>query len=254
MKQTLRDIGFEEKEAQVYLACLQLGEDTVFNIAKQAQIKRPTTYVILQSLIEKGLISLRKTKKATLYSATNPKKLLTLQKQKTQTLESTIPQLLAIYNLQPKKPEIQVFEGKEGVNSVYLETFEFMKKGMEVIFYGSVSAPMTLYPEITNLYFNLVKKKTSKIREILPQDKENFKYCEKIQTFKNPNHQTRFFTKKYKCGSGYNIIFGNKIAFLPYHKKQYFTILIEHEDLVTTHRTLFEHAWKSAKTIKLAEK
>lgn len=80
--QQLKQLGLEEKQAKIYLACLELGPDTAQNIAYKASIKRPTTYVILEELIKKGLISITPKQKTTLYVAENPKKILTQIKQK----------------------------------------------------------------------------------------------------------------------------------------------------------------------------
>ncbi|NQT49529.1 hypothetical protein HQ571_02420 [Candidatus Kuenenbacteria bacterium] len=246
----LKSIGFDSKQSAVYLACLQLGEDSVFNIAKLANVKRPTTYVILNSLAERGLISLRKTNKATLYSAASPKKLLDQIKQRQKNLESAIPNLMAIYNQQPNKPEVQFFEGKDGIAQVYYEVLEVMRSGLEVVFYGSIIEPVEIYPDLFEEYKETLKNLKVKTREILPWNEENIKYAKIVSKFKNPNHGLRFFNKKYECGRGDNIIFGNKIAFLPYHKNKYYVIVIENEDLVITHKTLFEHAWKAAKPLK----
>ena len=53
----LKEIGLSENQAKVYLACLQLGQDSVLNIAKSAELKRPSVYLLLEELENKGLIS-----------------------------------------------------------------------------------------------------------------------------------------------------------------------------------------------------
>jgi predicted DNA-binding transcriptional regulator len=55
LEETLEKLGLNEKEAKVYLALLELGQDTVQNIAQRASITRPTTYNILDALVKKGL-------------------------------------------------------------------------------------------------------------------------------------------------------------------------------------------------------
>ena len=46
----LEKTGLTENEAKVYLAALELGETTVIRLAKKAGIKRPTTYLVVDSL------------------------------------------------------------------------------------------------------------------------------------------------------------------------------------------------------------
>ena len=52
----LRKLGLKEKEVSVYLAALELGFDSVQNIAQKTGLSRPTVYEIIKSLIEKSLM------------------------------------------------------------------------------------------------------------------------------------------------------------------------------------------------------
>lgn len=52
----LRKLGLKEKEVSVYLAALELGFDSVQNIAKKAGFSRPTVYEIIKALTTKGLM------------------------------------------------------------------------------------------------------------------------------------------------------------------------------------------------------
>src|SRR3990172_512112 len=101
----LEKLGFSEKEAKVYLAALELGEDSVQNIAKKAGINRATTYVILEKLMASGLISTYEKGKKTFIVAEDPKELLQILEEEKQEvlnrekdLKSNLSQLAAIYN------------------------------------------------------------------------------------------------------------------------------------------------------------
>lgn len=50
----LANLGFNDKQAQVYLALLKLGKGSAYAISEQSGLKKPTTYVILNELVEKG--------------------------------------------------------------------------------------------------------------------------------------------------------------------------------------------------------
>ena len=78
----LMDIGLSEKEAAVYLALLELGSDTVQHIAKKSAVNRATTYVILDSLKKKGVVSTVEKGTKTHFQAESPeslRKLIRLQ-------------------------------------------------------------------------------------------------------------------------------------------------------------------------------
>lgn len=121
MLSTLEKLGLSEKEAKVYLATLELAQDTVQNIAKKAGVNRPTTYFILENLMQIGLISKIEQGKKTKYIAVSPRQLKILidrQNQelheKSKELSSIMPQLEAIFNLSEHKPKVKYFEGYEG--------------------------------------------------------------------------------------------------------------------------------------------
>ena len=56
-KEKLQELGLSEKEARVYLALFELGPSVVSGLAKKAGINRSTTYVILETLAKRGLVS-----------------------------------------------------------------------------------------------------------------------------------------------------------------------------------------------------
>lgn len=72
----LKSLGFTDKEARVYLTCLQNGPCTVKRISEDCGVKRPTTYVMLKSLMEKELVALTKRGKKTLFAAAHPEALV----------------------------------------------------------------------------------------------------------------------------------------------------------------------------------
>jgi sugar-specific transcriptional regulator TrmB len=49
----LREYGFSEREAKIYLTCLEFGEDIPSSIARRARENRVTTYSILKDLTKK---------------------------------------------------------------------------------------------------------------------------------------------------------------------------------------------------------
>jgi sugar-specific transcriptional regulator TrmB len=52
---TLQKLGLTEKQATVYMAMLELGEAGMTKIAKKANLKRPTVYLIIDELNLLGL-------------------------------------------------------------------------------------------------------------------------------------------------------------------------------------------------------
>jgi sugar-specific transcriptional regulator TrmB len=126
----LRDIGLSDKEAAVYIALLSFDKALVSDISEKAKIKRPTTYVILDSLAKKGLVSEANIGKKTYYLAEPPEKLalfverqIHLLEENKKSLDIIVPQLKGIQREQGEKPAVQFFDGKEGVLSSNYNTF-----------------------------------------------------------------------------------------------------------------------------------
>jgi sugar-specific transcriptional regulator TrmB len=57
IEEILKEIGFNEKEAQVYLEALKLGRTTPARIAKNTGINRSTVYGVIGNLVKKGVIA-----------------------------------------------------------------------------------------------------------------------------------------------------------------------------------------------------
>jgi sugar-specific transcriptional regulator TrmB len=73
----LRNIGLSEKEAIIYCVNFQIGANPASVIAKKSELNRCTTYVILESLINKGLVTQVDKNKIQYFAAKEPKYLLT---------------------------------------------------------------------------------------------------------------------------------------------------------------------------------
>lgn len=247
IESTLEQLGFEEKEARVYLAALRKGQETAYNLAKESGLKRATVYFILNKLRDKGLISIKQTRKVTYYAAGNPKKLFAgIEKQK-KILEEVFPALEKVYDEQPFRPTIQVFEGKEGVNLVYREATESLKKLREVLYFGSMKHYASEeYADVIDAWLATMKDKRLKAKEILIKSEvKSLKYLKRIEANRNPNHLIRFMPEHLAFVGNDNLIYGDKIAIFS-TAKEVFAVLIESPNIAHSYRNFFELAWQCA--------
>ncbi len=121
----LKHLGLSDKEASVYLAALELGPSPVQDISHKAKVNRATTYVMIESLSTRGLISTFIKGKKRYYSAENPDRLLSILEKrqneldaKRKELEGVMPMLHALFNAEGAKPQIRYLEGPEGLETV----------------------------------------------------------------------------------------------------------------------------------------
>lgn len=128
VKAALADLGLAPKEAETYIAMLELGPASVQDIAKKAGINRTTTYVMLEGLKKHGLVSTFEKGKKTLFAAENPHQLLDILTRQTNAidakknkLEASLPRLLAIFNTMDDKPRVRFLEGDAPVQEIMKE-------------------------------------------------------------------------------------------------------------------------------------
>ena len=140
MLKELQDMGLLEKEAKVYLASLEIGRATADQLAKQSKIVRSTTYVQLESLMKKGLVSTYEEGKKTYFAPESPeylKRLLELKKSefeaKEKELGDFLPELLRKFEGAGERPVVRFFDGKSGIISLREETLKTKEKKLYVI-------------------------------------------------------------------------------------------------------------------------
>jgi len=227
----------EPKEAKVYLASLELGPASVMQIAKRADIKRPTAYLVLDDLCAKGYISKTKNKNALLFSAEKPETLLRTLKTKEEVLHEAMPMLNAMLATTKERPKIAVFEGHEGIKQVYADIYE----SPEIIFFGSIKDVNRHFPEIAKKFQEIARKKQTKVRDLLANSPADLEYA---RSAVGPNYEVRMLPPHLDffidCA-----IYGNKIAILAV-KKDLFAVVIESKEVADSFRALHALAWQSA--------
>lgn len=126
----LVQVGFSEKEALVYLAALLCGPSSVQKISRHAGVNRATTYLLIEALIKKGLMSSFVKKGKRFFNPESPERILSLIRLQKHELEeqekeltTALPKLLALFNTEGIKPQIRYAEGLEGIASL-MKLFE----------------------------------------------------------------------------------------------------------------------------------
>jgi len=103
----LKILGISEKEAQIYLAALELGPSSVLNISRKANVKRATIYEMMDELKNKKLIVETKKGDKRLFMALEPYELKEKIKKQERIMGKIMPELNGISNLGEYKPKIR---------------------------------------------------------------------------------------------------------------------------------------------------
>lgn len=155
LEKILEKIGLSEKEAKVYLAALELGPSTVQQIAKKADVVRPTTYVILDTLLKKGLMSSVDTGPKTLFSAEPPTQLgkyLDHQEQHLRDLRNdlvgVIPDLEAMFAQAGERPRVRFYDGVEGHDAAEDDYYRSLSPKDELFSFTPLDEATKMFPEM----------------------------------------------------------------------------------------------------------
>lgn len=252
VEKILEKIGLSEKEVKIYLAILELGQDTIQNIAKKANIQRPTAYIILDSLRNKGLVTTVEKARKTLFAAETPQHLeRLLQKsqedirEKQNELKNIIPELQAIFNLAEKKPKVKFYEGKEGVIAMHEEFLRLTRKGKkDTVGLTPIDELFRVFPDYEETYTKRRAEQGVKSKVIYTSDKGPIA---RKSTKKNLLREARFVPKsKFPFSSGLSA-YGDKYLTLVSYKDQLMGVSIESKELTQSFRSIFELAWEAAK-------
>jgi len=115
--------GLSEKEAALYVATLSLGIASIADIARRAGIKRPTAYLVIETLIQKKLLAQIPHGKKIHYKAESPETLLADLTTKRENTARAMPDLLTLFRQSSVVPKIRFYEGKQGLFHMYEEIF-----------------------------------------------------------------------------------------------------------------------------------
>jgi len=215
MEELIRELGhfgLSEKEASVYLASLELGPSPVQDISRKGKVNRATTYVMIESLMNRGLMSSFVRGKKRYYAAETPDRLravLRMQRkeldQKEQEFETVFPMLAALYNAEGAKPQIRYLEGVEGVKTVR-ETFMRLEGEILQILSVEPESPSDELETGRDEYLRDFAAKSVPYRALLVMDGEDLS---KVPVWKNLEvravHDDREIcfrpcTRKSRCG------------------------------------------------------
>jgi len=96
-----------------------LGTSVASTIARRLGENRVTVYSILKNLVKRGIASETPRQNSTYYTVILPEKLMQRLQDKYQALKDALPQFLAIANKYDTKPQVQFFDGIEGLKNLY---------------------------------------------------------------------------------------------------------------------------------------
>lgn len=242
----LEKLGLSDKEAMVYLASLELGPSPVQVIARKAEVNRATTYVMIENLLQRGLMSTFEKGKKTMYTAEKPERLhrivhheRAMVDEKESVIKRILPDLEAISDAAGERPKVSFYEGEEGLEAMRETIFESKIENLDDII--SFDDLWHLLPSDSWKKHNK-RLKERKIRGRVIYTAENL--------YKPPAEaeglwEYRKIPKKQFPIHGELTVYGNRVAMVALRGKLV-GVIIESKEMANLVRTLFDLAWRQA--------
>lgn len=251
--QKLVEFGLSEKEANIYLTLLQIGEGSIVDIAAHSLIKRPTIYSGIESLQKKELVYTITHGKRVRYKPKPPSEFKQILRQRETQLQTLVPQLEGIAEIPPLRSEhgIRYVEGKSAVVSLYRELFSRHAQKEEVYIFSSLRDLHAHFPEMLHLFDRLDIRWKWHIREIIPNQAEALEYLRQSQKLR-ANHtrrQLRVLPKGLEPVDSECMLFSDTLILVSLEPPIYALILTS-PAFTKSFRVLFDAAWRLAVPVR----
>ncbi len=234
-------LGFSETEARVYLATLQLGLSSIWDIALKSGVKRPTCYVVLDELVSQGFASKTHDPKRTLYAVESPRHLLRVAEKRSRAFHEVLPQLEQVVNSAATKPNIRLYEGKPGMKQAYALTLE-QPRGTELLFIGTAPSIRSPY-KLPDRYIAERVAARLPARALIPASTLASEIASRDS---QELRQTRVLPADKLHTEVEVIIFGQSIAYLAHSDERPFATVIENAAIAEEERQRFDLLWELA--------
>lgn len=238
LHQILEQWGLHQKEAKVYLAVLELGQSKAHEISKKAHLLRETTYFVLNSLINQGLVSTVIKSGVKYFEAAHPHKLLSILQEKQALIEDQMLQLEGLYQMQSKKPLVEFYEGKEGLKTILSDIIKTKEPLWAYANYNISKLLEYEFPRFVkerlkqNISARIIQEKHVSLQRSAEQNKEEMR-------------EIRFSKVVFKSNV---FIYGTKVALINVTREQPMGVLIDNKTIADTQRQVFELLWEQCAT------
>ncbi|MDB5259253.1 MAG: transcriptional regulator TrmB [Candidatus Taylorbacteria bacterium] len=241
--QSLSDIGLEPKQAELYAHLLKQpkgSEQTVFSIAQGVGMPRSTTYLILEELENKKLVSSYKKNNVLHYLTADPVRLSRDLEEKKDLLQSILPTLQALSKDAAFRPSVQTFTGARGVKIVFDDAYNNPRKhGIKE--YHTISHPKLLeyMPRQFPKYMENKRRLNLSSKILVP----NFVSRKGPPEYMSDSHrETRYLTQDFSF-EGTLMIYGRKTALISHKDGEVYSMIIDSQAITEMFDAVFKCLW-----------
>lgn len=241
----LKEVGLSDAEIKVFLELLKVDSAMASEISKKVGVYRTNVYDILESLIQKGLVSYIIKSNRKHFLASRPEKILQFLREKQEKIkkqEEKIRQLIPILVglRKPKEEELkaEIYRGKEGLKTLFED---ILNEGKDYVCFGYSAVSQKILPYFF-IHWHKRRVKLKIRRKLLTKEQMRGSKVVKL-----PLTETKYLPDKYNTPIS-TMIYGNKVWVLIPSDDDHISLLIDSKKLSQSFLTYFNELWNVAKS------
>lgn len=147
LQESLTALGLTKHEIAIYRMLLEIGSTQAGPLVKKTRLHRMFVYNALDSLTDKGLVSITHKKRIKIFQANDPDILLTNAEKVRTIAQEAIPQLRKLQQQKGNLVNVQTFTGHQGLQTALTLVIESAAKHTprEILILGGASAEEFYY-------------------------------------------------------------------------------------------------------------
>jgi len=253
LESRLLSLGLTEKEVAVYLSMLYLGPATAQEIALRAAVNRATTYVMIDALLDRSMVSQVTKDKKTLFQAEDPIQLLKVLEKNREDVEEKmgqarliIPDLQELYNLNRSRLSVRILEGRESAKIIQNDLARSKSKTLDTI--TNLTLATEKFPVSEDDHRRMFYKQNFRVRSIFTYDP-----AKPVPQLAFLDREDRRLISQEKFPMfGEILLYDNKMCIINLEEK-IFGIIIEDKHIYQTYSAIFNLAWDAAEKYSIKE-
>ncbi len=222
----LTQIGLTKSQAKAYIALIKFGSLPAPQLAEKVGETRTNSYMVLDRLVDMGLIEKDESGKKLLYRPANPTALERLIEQKRKDVMSTekqvrdsMPQLLNYFYTYQHQPGVRFFQGKEGIMKMY----EDQRRTAQDIYFIRSDADFNVLGKDLYKHMEQRAKLGIKAHGIEPAEDDNIHYGQ--ENDKRMLREMTWAPREAFTAPVNMYVYGNKTALISYGEEVIGTII-----------------------------
>lgn len=236
LQDILISCGFTEKEARIYLAALSLGIAPIATLATKAGLKRPTTYLTVEGLLNKGLLIAVPRGKKIHYKPESPQHIIETIAIQQSHIDAIMPELTMRYQKNFLQPKIRFYEGKEKLVTLYEEIF----RSKEIWALVSIDSFLRVFTQRDEEhFFRILVRHNGAIHDIFEDTKSAHLFAQ--APYRTAIGKVKFLNKGIKTTNDI-LVFDSNIATISFESVT--ATIIEDASIAATVKMMLTFMWE----------